>query len=216
MCELKINSRVRVTDTMRNTILSGLLCAMSLQAILAQAPTSTIVPTELSKSPRVPTYLLYRHFLGWVNTLDNNATASGTTDMYKFAEPFAVPVRLTNQNIDLLRNEARALVDDLHRQDARAFEVITAYRSKAVEAAKFGQPLPPLPAEVHQLQQERTALLVQYFARMQQQLGPEVALRFDHYLTREFAPHTREQILRQPSSELHSAQSSLLLTEGQQ
>ncbi len=45
--------------------------------------------TQVTNGRTLPPYLVYRHFLAWVNQLDNAATNSGASDPYKFAEPFS-------------------------------------------------------------------------------------------------------------------------------
>jgi hypothetical protein len=183
-------------------ILTAVACGFVLQELRAQEPVAKIAPVEVSKSQRVPEYLLYRHFLGWVHVLDEKALATGARDAYQFATPFAASAGLTNADVDTLRNEATALTDELRFQDAQAYAIINAYRAKAIEAAKQGKPLPPVPMEIHQLQQARTALLVQHFVQMQQQLGPAASSRLHRYLTREFAPHVSEKLLAQPKPDM--------------
>jgi hypothetical protein len=69
----------------------------------------------------IPKYLVYRHFLAWVNDLDKK-TASGS-DPYQFAKPFA-RANLENSDLDALRTEARALESALAETDRMAKAII--------------------------------------------------------------------------------------------
>ena len=192
--------RIRIMKKL--IILAALIYGLAFQKANAQESVAKIAPVEISKSQRVPEYLLYRHFLGWVHALDEKASATGARDAYQFAVPFAAAAGLTNADVDTLRNEATALTGELAHHDAQATAIIKAYRAKAIAAAKQGTSLPPVPAEIHQLQQARTAILVQHFVRMQQQLGSETSSRLNRYLTHEFAPHVSEKILAQPKPDM--------------
>jgi len=51
------------------------------------------VPTGLEALPKpkpavIPQFLVYRHFLAWVNDLDNKAVKAGASDPYEFAKRF--------------------------------------------------------------------------------------------------------------------------------
>ncbi|HEX4230472.1 MAG TPA: hypothetical protein VHZ07_17485 [Bryobacteraceae bacterium] len=89
--------------------------------LFGQNAGSMIVPVP-NASPRVLRYILYRHFLGWVNSLYATANADGQpADPYQFAKPFA-RAGLSHPNIDALVKEARAMANDLkcpRRKDCR-------------------------------------------------------------------------------------------------
>jgi hypothetical protein len=146
--------------------------------LLAIVATSTCVcqvaapPASTFKSTPIPKYLVYRHFLAWVNDLDEKN--AGASDPYQFAKPFA-RAHLENSNLDALRTEARALDSALAENDGKAKAIIAEYQIKAQNALREGKRLPAAPVELHQLQAMRTALLVQHMVTLQSTLGPERA-----------------------------------------
>ncbi len=185
---------------MRTAILMGFL-AIGLGASLLTAQTAP-APLEAAKisaakSMPIPKYLVYRHFLAWVNDLDKKN--AGASDPYQFAKPFAA-AHLANSDLDALRTEARTLDSALAENDGKAKAVIAEYRSKAQNALRKGQNLPPAPAELRQLQAMRTALLVQHMVKVRSVLGPEKSASLDAYLGREFMPHISLKPLARPAA----------------
>jgi hypothetical protein len=57
---------------MRSSLLVGLLGAILSPWLFSQTYASMIAPTSGGK-PTVPKYLVYRHFLGWVNAFSSSA-----------------------------------------------------------------------------------------------------------------------------------------------
>ena len=160
--------------------------------------TAPASPAEYeSMHSRLPQYLVYRHFLAWVNQLDKAAVGSGAADPYKFAEPFA-RAHLAHEHLDLIRNEARRLDADLQRKDASARTIIAQYRRDGRAALAQGKPLPPPPPEIKQLQREQTAMLVQHCVALRSALGADVSARLDAYLNYEFAPHIKLRRMSAP------------------
>ena len=155
--------------------------------------TSTTSPTLImasgAKSPALPSYVVYHHFLAWTSALDKDAKKRGLTDPYAFAQPFSKSIGFTNQELDLVKNHAKLLEDDLTRQDAKAAAVITAYRLLAQAAIKAGKPLPTAPAEIQELEQQRTAMMIHHYVEFRSKLGPTQSSKLDMYLSREFIPH---------------------------
>jgi len=196
-------------------ILLASLTLMSLQLSLAQAVRSAVLVNQESHAQTVPTYLIYRHFLGWVNALDKQATAAGLTDSVRFAQPFA-HAGFTGSDLDFLKKEAKALDTDLQKQDVKANAIITAFRDRAKRASQANQALPAAPAEIHELQAERTALIVQHMVNLQTHLAPEKRAQLDSYMKREFAPHISLKPLAHPSSGAITPTSTPTFTVGQQ
>jgi len=149
---------------------------------------AAIIGAQPAKSTPLPPYLVYRHFLAWVNELDKQATAAGATDPYQFAQPFS-RAGLQHPHLDILRAAAHQLDADLTAQKARAAVIVARYRSDARAAVSQGQPFPPAPAAIRDLDHERTALLINHYATLRAALGPDVSTRLDNYLKYEFTPH---------------------------
>jgi hypothetical protein len=201
---------------MRTTILMGLLTiGAGAMLLLAQTVPVSLKAAEISasKSAPIPKYLVYRHFLAWVNDLDKKN--AGATDAYRFAKPFA-RANLENSDLDALRTEARALDSALAETDGKAKAIIAQYRRKAQNALREGKGLPPLPAELQQLQAVRTAILVQHMVTLQSTLGPEKSSSLDAYLSREFVPHLSLKPLARPAASTTSGVPAQAFTRGQQ
>lgn len=186
---------------MRPLLLSMLLFVL-LPPLLRPQNQNHVLLNHISNDTKIPQYLVYRHFLAWVNALDKEQSADSATDLYAFAEPFAAQTRLARADIDLVRAEAQALTADLNKQDAKASTLIAAFREKAKMAAQLGKPLPPIPAQIHQLQQERTALIVQHMINLRTRLGPVASSTLDNYISREFAPHISLKAVARRASDL--------------
>jgi hypothetical protein len=201
---------------MRIASLMGLLAtgvgATLLQAQIAPASLETAKISK-SKSVPIPKYLVYRHFLAWVNDLDKKN--AGATDAYQFAKPFA-GAHLENSDLDALRTEARGLDSALTETDGKAKAIIAEYRARAQNALREGKGLPPAPAELRQLQAMRTALLVQHMVNLQSALGPEKSANLDAYLSREFVPHISLKPLARPPASTTSGIPTQPFAIGQQ
>ena len=118
-----------------------LLLALSPLVANAESPTSNevkIIGAEPANAKKLPPYLVYRHFLAWVNQLDKDAKLSGATSSYKFAEPFS-RANLQPQQLDGLRDAAHRLDADLQAQQARAQLVISRYRKEAKQCSGGGK-----------------------------------------------------------------------------
>jgi hypothetical protein len=180
------------------------LFLVTLTPLIISAQTVTagevkIVGTQSANTKKLPPYLVYRHFLAWVNELDKDAKVSGTGNSYKFAEPFG-RANLEHQQLDSLRDAAHQLDAELQKHQARAQLIITHYRSEASRELAEGKPLPPAPPEIRQLERERTALLIQNYVAVRAALGPKASAQLDKYLDYEFAPHVKLRRIAEPAS----------------
>lgn len=187
---------------MQYPLVAGFCIAGGLISSLGQSsqPTSAnIITAQPSEAPRFPRYLVYRHFLSWIDTLDKQAGAAGAPDPYKFAEPFAKSAALSDDELDFLRREAKSMTADLDAHSKRASAAIAIFRARAQAAVAAGQPPPAIPQHIRDLQRERTALLVQRFVHLQAGLKPNTRSSLDGYLDREFVPHLSMKHLGVPS-----------------
>ncbi len=171
--------------------------------------------TNKPKSTPIPKFLVYRHFLAWANELDNRALAAGVSDPYKFAEPFQ-RAHLETQDLDSVRKEAKALDAGLRRHGEKLKAVVDSYRRTAQDYVEHGLPLPPVPAEIHELEAMRTAILVQHMVSLQSALGPQKTAQLDAYLEREFVPHLSLKPLAKPAANSAFGISIQPLAMGQQ
>lgn len=191
---------------MKITTFTILSLSAAASQLLAQ---TTVTPPEIasiskSKSTPIPKFLVYRHFLAWVNDLDNKALAAGASDPYKFAEPFR-RAHLETQDLDSVRKEAQSLDSDLKKHHEKLKIVVAKYRKAGQDALDHGLPLPPVPAEIHELEAMRTAILVQHMVSLQSALGPQKTAQLDAYLGREFVPHLSLKPLARPAANITSS-----------
>jgi hypothetical protein len=209
--------RTKKEINMRTTVLIVLLLSSAASQLLAQTPATPpeIAQISASKSMPIPKYLAYRHFLAWVSDLDSKAVAAGESDPYKFAEPFQ-RAQLEPQDLDALRKEAKALDSELTKHDQKVKAVIAQYRKTAQHAVEHGLALPAAPAEMHELQAMRTAILVQHMVNLQSALGPQKSKQLDAYLDREFVPHMSLKPLARPAARTVSGIPRQPFTIGQQ
>ena len=186
---------------MRRIFVTIALFSSAAHLILAQ---TAVTPPEIasiskSKSPPIPKFLVYRHFLAWVNDLDNKALTAGASDPYKFAEPFQ-RARIETQDLDAVRKEAKSLDADFKKHGDKLKRVVAEYRRTAQDYVDHGLALPSVPAEIHELEAMRTAILVQHMVSVQSSLGPQKTAQLDAYLEREFVPHLSLKPLARPAA----------------
>jgi hypothetical protein len=201
------------TTTAINTILIA-ISVTCLQAQTATAP-AQIVQLPKSKSNPIPKFLVYQHFLAWANSLDEKALATDQSDPYKFAEPFQ-RARLETQDLDAVRKEAKALDADLKKHNQRLKALIAEYRKIAQNNLDHGLAIPPPPAEVHDLEAMRTAIMVQHMVSLQSALGPQKTVQLESFLDREFVPHISLKPLAGPPASIASAKEQQSFAIGQQ
>ena len=115
-----------------------------------------------------------------------------------------------------MRKEAKALDADLKRHNEKLKAVVALYRRTAQDYVDHTIPLPPVPAEIHELEAMRTAILVQHMVSLQSALGPQKTAQLDAYLEREFVPHLSLKPLAKPAANTTSGISTQPLTTGQQ
>jgi hypothetical protein len=150
----------------------------------------------------MPSYVLYRHFLGWVNSIGGADPKTNASNFQVLRKNLPEHVELADTDLQFLRSEALLLNSELQDRDSKAALIVAKYRKQAASAVQKGQPLPPVPLELKQLQQERTSVLVQHYVKMQSSLSTIAKLQLDNYLHNEFAPHVSiGEIIRQNSSD---------------
>ena len=188
---------------MKSKFLAALLIVAGAAFSAAQSPGPTsprILASQTSQAPRLPQYLVYRHFLAWIDSLDKQASAANSSDPFKFAEPFAKSAGLSDNDVELLRSEAKTMLADLHNHDQKASAAITAFRVRAKTAVESGQPLPALPDSIRDLQRQRTAVLVHHVVHLQTTLKPATRTSLESYLDREFVAHLSMKHVAVPAS----------------
>lgn len=179
-----------------------LIGSISLCLCQTTAPAAGSKPAGVDDlAKRLPPYIVYQHFLSWVDRLDNAASTSNAAAPYRFAEPFS-RAGLQHSELDTLRHEAHKLAADLQKKDAAANVTIAKYRASAKAAAAQGAALPPPPPELLHLERERTAIVVQHYVALRSALGSDATARLDGYLNYEFAPHMKMKRVATPGQPL--------------
>lgn len=166
----------------------------------AGVPQSVSAGLPTAHSPGLPKYLVYKHFLTWISSLDEQSRAQGVSDAYAFSQSFASHAALRKQDLDLLKAEAQSLSDELQAHDQKASRLIADYREKAKAAIQTRKALPPLPSELRDLQRIRTAIIVQHVVRVENGLESPQRAALETYLAREFVPHLRLRSVGGPMS----------------
>jgi hypothetical protein len=157
---------------------------------IAQTPTvSDFLTAHPAAGQSLPPYVLYRHFLRWVNSIGGPDAKANVSNIRALRNALPTRIQLADNDLQFLRSEAFSLMADLEIRGKKAALIVAEYRKQASVALQQGRALPPGPAELVQLQQERTALLVEHYVRMRTSLGSEAELQLDQYLKNEFAPH---------------------------
>ncbi len=110
----------------------------------------------------VPDHIVYGHFFHLVFTLKN-------------ADQFSKDSGLNDEQAAAVVQVAKDCESDLAAQDAKAFAVINEFRAK-VGKLPPGSELPPPPAALKGLQEERDAIVLRHRGRLQVALG---ANKFD-------------------------------------
>jgi hypothetical protein len=180
-----------------------MLTSLAARALSGQSEASSLhLANKKSSAVAVPTHLLYYHFLAWVRDLDAKATLSGTSDTYKFAEPFAEQVGLQGKHLDLIRTEAYALEKDLAGPDLKARALVMAFRASVKSALANSGPMPVRPEKLGELQQEHDTLIKSHVSILRAALGSEAATKLDRYVVGTIGSHTDLQMIALPKPQL--------------
>jgi hypothetical protein len=175
---------------MKAFILAWLFCIGVVSAAVAEAPASAEFVTAKEATGRsLPPYVVYRHFLGWVSSLGGRDAKANASDVAAVKSSLPSRVELTDKDLRFLRSEALSLSSELQECDRKAAVIIADYRRRATAATQKGEMLPPVPPELPKLQQEKTALVVQRYIKMQANLEANGKEQLQTYLSNEFAPH---------------------------
>lgn len=183
----------------RVTIL--LAFAASSVAIAQQATSTVQIANTASTTKPLPPHIVYRHFLKWVLDLDNSERAAPRSDPQKAQPIYTDRPILRSRLVDVILLEAKALDKDLAAQDAKAAAVVAHFRAVGKSALEKGLPLPPAPAELRELQQERDTLIKSHVSILRASLGSDVAAKLDAYLSGEFATHINLKAIAIPHAQ---------------
>lgn len=160
----------------------------------AQAQTADADAKGQPQGGQVPQYIVYRHLFRHVVTLKNKAD-----EEERHGRDGAALRTLYKRNAELNDAEAAALAqiaEDADRQvaelDARAKQIIAEARAQHPGGElRPGETLPPPPAELAALQEERNAAVLQWRDRLRAVFGEDGFRRFDAFVQRDVAPRIK-------------------------
>jgi hypothetical protein len=160
-----------------------------------------IVPiNKESRAARIPEYLVYRHFMGWISSLDIKALNGDIVGMDILSSSLTNE-QLGPDDLAIIREEARSLKRDIDRRDNEVRVIVRLYRARATEAARNNATLPPAPPEINRLERERIAVLVNHMVTLRERLGPIKTQQLEAFLSHAFVPHLSLRVLMHPRSQ---------------
>ncbi len=157
----------------------------------------------------IPEHLTYGFFFNQIIALQQRAT--GRPDASVIGQVIRTSIEreanLNGAQILALNNIAFACVQQLRQQDARAGQIIAAFRARYPQRIiPPGESPPPPPAELRVLQEERNAIILRARDRLRQVLGEQAFNRLDEILKRSTSSNVRALSPGASQSGLHPRQ----------
>lgn len=150
-------------------------------------------------SEAVPMHILYRQLFKHIVLLDEAAQEADANDEDgdSFRNLYRNLAELTDTQSQALHQIAAECEQLVDRQDAKAKVIIERYQAQFVNGeVPYGQPLPPPPAELIELQEQRNMMILTARTRLRQALGEEAFQRFEAFVASRFASNTQSYSLR--------------------
>jgi len=172
----------------------------------AQSRQSQVGQLRLQQSPpiTVPDYIVYGalfHHVVEVKQQADQAQSSGE-DASSLRSFFQRQMDLSQEHARKLDEIASECVIEVAKQDAKAKEVIRAFKTQYPPGeVKASKTLPPPPAELQQMQEERNAIILRARDRLATALGDKTFQNVDRYITNRVAPAIRPAPLRPRSAD---------------
>ena len=156
------------------------------------------IPTE---APAItlngPTYRLFFRYAGWADKKAAELAAAG-----KATSLTSIHIRgagLTEDQNRSLLGEVRAFLQQVEALDARARQIIEqAHRRRPNGYLLPGQPLPPPPPELGELQQQKEQLTQDTVSRLEEALGPEAFGRLQQHARNKLGPNLKRTTVAIP------------------
>ena len=145
----------------------------------------------------IPDHVLYHQFFRHLLYLDRQAASQQfkTADTVEPLNSYQRRLRFSADAFSKVRSSAALTEKQVDAVDAQAKKIIDAVRAQNKLLTGSGQPLPPLPSELAQLQQQRNALIQNQVAMLKADLGSQEAATLDGFLRMQFAPHVKIAII---------------------
>jgi hypothetical protein len=157
-------------------------------AFTGRKPQAQHPPTH--PSPRtdtpVPEYVVYNFLFRGITTYKKRAEEKGHPQARN--RSFQKEAGLTDDQYGKLDEIAAATLQEVDRQDARAKEIISAFRARYPGGVvPRGEKLPEPPPELLAMQEERNAMLLRGRDRLRAALGEQMFAHFHEFALKRFA-----------------------------
>lgn len=176
---------------MRRHLICVVVCLLAVASAAHTAEPRPANPRSPALATVLPDHVVYWHVLRHVVVLHRKAAAlekkGGDGTPYR---------QLFQQNTELSDSQARRLVEiaedcvaRVAEVDAKAHEIILAFRARHPAASLApGQPLPPPPPDLLELQRERDGLVLAARDALHAELGEEAFTRFEKHVRATVVP----------------------------
>lgn len=163
---------------------------------LGNGPTSKTVGAAIpqtsvhSRTSEIPEYVAYGFLFRLVSKLSDKTRELRSQGRIgpKDYLPLQKEASLTQAQARMLEAIASACQQEIARQDEKAKSVVHAFRAQLPEDKQLrGKPLPPPPAELKALSDERNAIVLRAREQLRLGFGEESFTRFDNYVKFRFA-----------------------------
>lgn len=167
--------------------------AASNEAAVAGKPISSLSDSgELNDStvqtPKIPIQITYLFLFKRVIALDKKASEaeSKRKDGSDYRHHFRDKAKITEEQNAALFKISKDCFAEVSKKDDKAKRIIDDARAKYPEGkVKKGDSLPPPPAELAVLQQERDAIILEYINRLRESFGAADFAKFQQFLDRD-------------------------------
>lgn len=173
------------------TICFSTLCATAQQvSAVQQSAKIDSSKHQTTISDVVLYHQFFRHFLYLDRQVRSNALAAKQDLNNIEGNSYQKKLSFDAEQFDVLRSSAVATEQAVAEIDAKAHQIVLAYRAKN-PVVSANAPLPPPPPELAVLQQQRNELIQQHINVLRSQLSSDSSRTLDTFLHTQFAPHRR-------------------------
>lgn len=176
---------------MRLHLISVVVCFLALGGVARAAGPRPADPRSPAVATALPDHVMYWHVLRHVAVLHRKADALEKKggDGTPYRQLFQHNAQLSDSQARRLAEIAEDCMARVAEVDAKAAEIITAFRAVHPPGSFApGQPLPPPPPELLELQRERDALVLAARDELHEDLGDDDFARFEKHVRSSVVP----------------------------
>lgn len=210
----------------RQVVILSCTVTLIIGALSLWMPAPTAAPQQNKPQPQPqripePTAVLYSALFHHVADVMQQAdeTQRQGKDASALRSMFQAKANLSEAQARVLDTVATVCVREVALQDARAHQIINAFKTRFPPGRlPAGVKLPPPPAELRQMQEDRDAMILRARDRLRVALGEDEFQRFDEFVTKRVASGIEPVALhssasgRPPARQLNN--SGMVSTEG--